>query len=99
MNTALELFFANKNAALDAGCSNLILGQYVCVGVPPRPSNALPNSILNCDGWYTVKSGDRCIDIAPQFNITLDQLYSYNPDIDSVCSNLFPGNGLCVKLL
>ncbi|KAI0861730.1 hypothetical protein F4860DRAFT_474929 [Xylaria cubensis] len=52
----------------------------------------------NCTATYTVQPGDNCNKIRDQFGdiFTLTQFYSWNPEVDSFCSNLFPGEVVCV---
>ncbi|KIK57055.1 carbohydrate-binding module family 50 protein [Collybiopsis luxurians FD-317 M1] len=71
------------NPAVDAQCDNLFVGQKLCIPPP-------------CTKQYTVQSGDVCISIANQFNITAAQLEAANPDIDPLCDNLQPGEILCI---
>ncbi|KAG5637273.1 hypothetical protein H0H81_005167 [Sphagnurus paluster] len=44
---------------------------------------------------YTIKSGDGCFDVASANGITLDKLYSNNPNLAGAC-NIYPGQTLCV---
>ncbi|KAF2964066.1 hypothetical protein GQX73_g9519 [Xylaria multiplex] len=52
----------------------------------------------NCTATYTVQSGDVCNAIRDRFNdvYTLAEFYSWNPQVDSFCSNLYPGEVVCV---
>ncbi|RWA13205.1 hypothetical protein EKO27_g1909 [Xylaria grammica] len=52
----------------------------------------------NCTATYTVQSGDVCNKIRDHFNdvFTLDEFYSWNPQVNSFCSNLYPGEVVCV---
>ncbi|KAK9778158.1 hypothetical protein SCAR479_05128 [Seiridium cardinale] len=54
----------------------------------------------NCTVTYVVQSGDYCNKIRDQFNDTwsLDDFYSWNPEVDSSCSNLYPGEVVCVGM-
>ncbi|KAI0550704.1 hypothetical protein F4679DRAFT_583373 [Xylaria curta] len=54
--------------------------------------------VSNCTATYTVQSGDNCNKIRDTFGdiFTLAQFYSWNPEVDSFCSNLFPGEVVCV---
>ena len=46
---------------------------------------------------YVVDGSEGCFDIAQDHNIPLDELYSLNPNVDSVdCTNIYPGEVLCV---
>ncbi|KAI8946668.1 hypothetical protein F4801DRAFT_52314 [Xylaria longipes] len=54
--------------------------------------------IGNCTATYTVQSGDTCNVIRDHFKdvYSLADFYSWNPEVDSFCSNLFPGEVVCV---
>ncbi|GAP89060.1 hypothetical protein SAMD00023353_3401490 [Rosellinia necatrix] len=54
--------------------------------------------IENCTATYTVRSGDNCNLIRDHYGdvYTLAQFYSWNPQVNSFCSNLFPGQVVCV---
>ncbi|KAI1410852.1 carbohydrate-binding module family 50 protein [Hypoxylon sp. FL1857] len=62
--------------------------------------NLMPRQgyVSTCTATYTVVSGDTCLGIVnKQGNtFTLDQFYSWNPEVSSSCSNLFPGEVVCV---
>ncbi|KAI1470953.1 carbohydrate-binding module family 50 protein [Daldinia caldariorum] len=53
-----------------------------------------------CASTYTVLSGDTCNAIISKFNnsFTLDQFYSWNPEVAKDCSNLWPGEQVCVAI-
>ncbi|KAI1817849.1 hypothetical protein GGS20DRAFT_531057 [Poronia punctata] len=53
--------------------------------------------VENCTATYTVASGDQCGAIRDQFNnFTLEEFYAWNPEVDSACSNLYPGERVCI---
>ncbi|KAI0838893.1 carbohydrate-binding module family 50 protein [Hypoxylon sp. FL0890] len=54
--------------------------------------------ISTCDATYTVVSGDTCIAIINKEGntFTLAQFYSWNPQVNSGCTNLYPGELVCV---
>lgn len=50
-----------------------------------------------CDRYYTVENGDVCDSISAAQTVSTYQLASANPDqIDSQCSNLQPGQQICL---
>ncbi|KAF8142418.1 hypothetical protein K438DRAFT_1474176, partial [Mycena galopus ATCC 62051] len=59
----------------------------------------------SCSPTYTVQSGDTCSTIAAASGLTVAQLLSYNPTINSGCTNLGiaqvlclgPGGGTCTQ--
>lgn len=53
-----------------------------------------------CTRFHTVVSGEICLGIInypENVGLTLDQLYSWNPAINSECTNLAIGQVLCVS--
>ncbi|KAF2087338.1 carbohydrate-binding module family 50 protein, partial [Saccharata proteae CBS 121410] len=98
--------FQAWNPTIDSGCSNLQIGYAYCVGAPESSSTLtltssitpMPSSTTSqCYTWYTVVSGDYCYKIEQQFSITFDQFRTWNPTIDSQCSNLQVGQSYCVN--
>jgi len=47
-----------------------------------------PGSGGTGDETYTVQPGDNCQSIATAHDLTLDEFYELNPDINEACSNL-----------
>ncbi|KAI0299783.1 hypothetical protein BC826DRAFT_712248 [Russula brevipes] len=81
----LATLMAN-NPAINSGCTNLFPGQVLCI--TPKPTCAGPTVV--------VKSGDTCNAIASAVGIPLATLMANNPAINSGCTNLFPGQVLCI---
>ncbi|KAI1198017.1 hypothetical protein F5X97DRAFT_300245 [Nemania serpens] len=56
--------------------------------------------IANCTATYTIQPFDNCNKIVDDFGdvFTLDDFYSWNPQVNSFCSNLFPNQVVCVGL-
>ncbi|KIK68948.1 carbohydrate-binding module family 50 protein [Collybiopsis luxurians FD-317 M1] len=79
------------NPSIDPSCDNLFIGEQLCI-----PGTITPPPPPPCASKYTVKSGDVCISIADQFNITVTQLETSNPAIDPACDNLQIGEVLCI---
>ncbi|KIJ56418.1 carbohydrate-binding module family 50 protein [Sphaerobolus stellatus SS14] len=67
-------------------CSALVANDFICVASPQ----------INCSKVVTVESGDSCTGIATSSNITVNQLVSLNPNVNVNCTNIFPGEVLCV---
>ena len=62
---------------------------YRCLSVQ---SNSTQSGIkLDCATFYTVVKDDSCPKIQEQFSITFDQLFEWNPAINSQCKNLLVG--------
>jgi len=49
-----------------------------------------------CTRTYTVQEGDICDGISAAQNVSTYQLAVLNPDINAQCSNLMPGQSLCL---
>ncbi|KAF5383454.1 hypothetical protein D9757_006109 [Collybiopsis confluens] len=64
--------------------------SYTSFNVHAQTSNA------TCTTNYTVQQGDICQTIASQFNVTIADLESANPSINSGCTNLAIGEVLCI---
>jgi LysM repeat protein len=60
-----------------------------------NPVNQPPPPVDTCTSYYTVKSGDSCYSIAQSNGLTVDQLLSLNPTLDSQC-NLQIGQSICL---
>ncbi|CAL5228206.1 g11293 [Coccomyxa viridis] len=80
-----------NNPGLD--CSNLQIGQVLCVDNAPTPPPPSPPS--SCTQTTTVKSGDSCWSIYTAAGITQDQFYQLNPGIN--CAALQVGQEVCIK--
>ncbi|KAK9893546.1 hypothetical protein P389DRAFT_191528 [Cystobasidium minutum MCA 4210] len=66
------------------------------------PSDIAPGTFTveqGCTRYHTVVAGEVCLgllDWSKDLNLTLEQLYQYNPAIDSECLNLQIGWGVCI---
>lgn len=72
---------------IDATCSNLEPGQNLCLGTTGQ----------DCTETYVITETDSCGSILAQFpavNSTI--LAQNNPNVDSACDNIYPGEVLCV---
>ncbi|KAG8986924.1 hypothetical protein FRB90_003690, partial [Tulasnella sp. 427] len=78
---------AALNSGIDSSCSNLSVGETLCLGL----------SEGDCQATYVVQSGDSCWAIATSYGIDTDTLLSNNPQVNSACSNIYPGEVLCVS--
>ncbi|GAP82818.1 putative carbohydrate-binding module family 50 protein [Rosellinia necatrix] len=52
----------------------------------------------HCTSFYTVAAGDTCVGIQTKLNniFTLDRFFMLNPQVNSACTNLFPGEVVCI---
>ena len=74
----------SANPTINSGCTNLQIGQVLCI-----PSGSCPQK-------YTVVSGDTCNGIGTKFGVTGSAIISANPTINSGCTNLQIGQVLCI---
>ncbi|KAF9000448.1 hypothetical protein BDQ17DRAFT_1359634 [Cyathus striatus] len=78
---------ATVNAGIiNADCSNLFLREVLCLGLEGQ----------DCDQVSVVQEGDSCWAIATAASITVDTLLDNNPNVATDCSNIYPGEVLCV---
>ncbi|RPD54489.1 hypothetical protein L226DRAFT_276516 [Lentinus tigrinus ALCF2SS1-7] len=70
---------------IDPLCDNLFIGEALCLGIRGQ----------DCQVTHVVESGDNCAAIAQTAGTTLDILLANNPNVDSQCSNIYPGEVLC----
>ncbi|GJE97985.1 LysM peptidoglycan-binding domain-containing protein [Phanerochaete sordida] len=73
------------NPQIDAGCDNLGEGEPLCLGITGQ----------DCTTNYVIQSGDNCALIAQNSNIDVSVLHANNPNVNSDCSNIYPGEVLC----
>jgi LysM repeat protein len=63
------------------------------------PTPIQPSIAPNCNGFYLVKAGDSCYDIATANSISLDQFYAWNPYVKTDCSRLWSGYNVCIRVV
>lgn len=101
--------FYSWNPDVGSTCGGLPLDTYVCVGVTGTPTTTTPgapgptvtptqpNVTKDCKAWYKVVSGDGCQIIVDRFKtFTLQQFYSWNPDVGNTCAGLPLDTYVCV---
>ncbi|KAF8537777.1 hypothetical protein BDD12DRAFT_780083 [Trichophaea hybrida] len=68
---------------LNAQCTDMKADDLICLPIPCTT--------------YTVQSGDTCNSVAAARRITTQQFMSWNPSINSGCTNLLAGLDYCVR--
>ncbi|KAH8624629.1 hypothetical protein IG631_20094 [Alternaria alternata] len=63
------------------------------------PTPVQPSMVPNCNGFYLVKAGDGCYDIAAAAKIPLDSFYQWNPYVGTDCSKLWSGYNVCIRTI
>jgi LysM repeat protein len=74
------------NPSINAGCTNLMPGQVLCLGTPGD----------DCNTTYVVEPNDTCDEVAAAHKIDPSLLYHNNPQLDAKCDNMYIGEVLCV---
>ncbi|KAI0639201.1 hypothetical protein C8Q77DRAFT_1267918 [Trametes polyzona] len=86
-NNASTYQLAVVNAdAIDAGCTNLQVGQVLCLGTEGE----------DCKNTHVVQPNETCDVLTGTYNINSTLLYANNPQIDAECNNLYVGEVVCV---
>ncbi|KAH6995529.1 hypothetical protein BKA56DRAFT_627344 [Ilyonectria sp. MPI-CAGE-AT-0026] len=101
--------FYKWNPAIGSKCTSLWADTNVCVGIiggsttPTNPGNGIgtpkpiqDGMIKSCKKFHLVKSTTTCASIQNYYQITLAQLYKWNPAIGSTCQNLWAEYNVCV---
>ncbi|KAJ5629393.1 hypothetical protein N7528_003050 [Penicillium herquei] len=90
--------FYEYNTASDL-CSTLAVGQYVCCSSGSLADNT-PSAYANGTCYtYNVESGDSCSSIASEYDITVDDIDSYNNETWAWygCDDLQAGESICLS--
>ncbi|KAF8876147.1 hypothetical protein BD779DRAFT_1677899 [Infundibulicybe gibba] len=77
---------ASLNPQVDALCDNLFVGEVLCLGLVGK----------DCQNTHIVQSGEGCNAITAGAGITFGILRTNNPNVDANCTNIYPGEVLCV---
>ncbi|TDL26006.1 hypothetical protein BD410DRAFT_560764 [Rickenella mellea] len=75
-----------NSAKIDPACDNLALGEPLCLGIVGQ----------DCSATHVVASGDSCPVIAQNANIPTSTLLANNPNVFANCTNIYPGEVLCI---
>ncbi|KLO15198.1 hypothetical protein SCHPADRAFT_825133, partial [Schizopora paradoxa] len=85
-NNASTYQLAAVNPSIDAGCSNLLPGESLCLGTVDQ----------DCKETYVVQPDDTCDIVAASQGINSTMVRFNNPQIDEECTNLYIGEVLCI---
>jgi len=77
---------ANANPVIDTFCDNIFPGENLCLGLVGE----------DCTTVVTIQSGDSCSSIATAASIPVTTLLANNPNVNTDCTNIYPGEVLCV---
>lgn len=106
-----EQFF-EWNPALNGSCDGLWDGYYYCVAsfnstsevplptVTEKPTTSTaPGAVASCTAWYSSTPDDTCATILAMFGrFSQADFVSWNPSLNSACSNLQPSLYYCVAV-
>ncbi|KAI0258615.1 hypothetical protein BC834DRAFT_974967 [Gloeopeniophorella convolvens] len=84
--STFQLANANK-AAIDPLCDNIFPGELLCLGLTGQ----------DCDTITVVKEGDSCATLTQASGVPLATILANNPNVNSDCSNIYPGEVLCTS--
>ncbi|KAL4805718.1 hypothetical protein BDV18DRAFT_139700 [Aspergillus unguis] len=102
--------FYTWNPGVGGDCSTLRTEYYVCVGVSTSsgpsstptsgstPSPTLGGTAANCNNYHYVEEGDGCYDLAVEYDVSLDDFYTWNSGVGDDCSTLQLGYYVCVGI-
>ena len=92
---------ASENSGIiNAGCTNLFPGevsklqkrfQPLCLRSPLQVLCLASILDPGCHVTHVVAAGDTCLSIAAAADTTVDTLLENNPNVNSQCSNIYPG--------
>ncbi|OJA13781.1 hypothetical protein AZE42_07456 [Rhizopogon vesiculosus] len=74
-----------NNATIDASCDNLYVGEVLCLGITGQ----------DCTTTHVIQSGDTCSSVSTAADISINLLLQNNPNVNTICTNLYPGEVLC----
>ncbi|KAG9313541.1 hypothetical protein JVU11DRAFT_5868 [Chiua virens] len=86
-NVSTYQLAAVNTGIIDASCDNLYVGEVICLGITGQ----------DCSTTYVSQSGNTCAGIASAYNISVNTLITNNPNVNQICTNLYPGEVLCVS--
>ncbi|KAF8148866.1 hypothetical protein B0H34DRAFT_201220 [Crassisporium funariophilum] len=75
-----------NSAIVNPACDNLFVGEVLCLGLVGQ----------DCSTVQVVQSGQGCDTITTAANITFATLVANNPNVNADCTNIYPGEVLCV---
>ncbi|KIP07338.1 hypothetical protein PHLGIDRAFT_13290 [Phlebiopsis gigantea 11061_1 CR5-6] len=84
--SSFQLAFVNT--VINADCSNLFIGQLLCLG----------RNGQDCTIVHTVGDGESCVEIANNAGTPLNVLLENNQNVNATCSNLIVGEVLCTEM-
>lgn len=105
--------FIKWNPSVKSDCTGMQADVNVCVGViggstptPTTPSNGVetpqptqPGMVSNCNKFHWISPGDRCAQITSYEQISLADLFNWNPSVKSDCTGMQASVYVCVGVI
>ncbi|KAG1727104.1 hypothetical protein EDB19DRAFT_1929872 [Suillus lakei] len=70
---------------LNPACDNLFVGEVLCLGITGQ----------DCNVTHVMQTGDTCYSVATAAGIPINTLLTNNPNVNTICTNVYPGEVLC----
>jgi len=86
-NVSTYQLAAVNSGVIDPACDNISVGEVICLGLTGQ----------DCQTTYVAQSGNTCVGIAGSYGISESTLLANNPNLNQACTNLYPGEVLCVS--
>ncbi|KIJ60148.1 carbohydrate-binding module family 50 protein [Hydnomerulius pinastri MD-312] len=84
-NVSTYQLAAVNAGVIDAGCDNLAVGEPLCLGLTGQ----------DCSTTHVIVSGDTCESISAATGVPYSTIITNNPNVNEICSNIYPGEVLC----
>ncbi|KAG2367129.1 hypothetical protein BDR07DRAFT_1449010 [Suillus spraguei] len=84
-NVSTYQLAAVNSKIIDPACDNLSVGEVVCLGIKGQ----------DCNVTHVMQTGDTCRSIANAAGIPIKTLLTNNPNVNTICTDLYPGEVLC----
>ncbi|KAG1719655.1 hypothetical protein EDB19DRAFT_681286 [Suillus lakei] len=84
-NASTYQLAAVNSGIIDPACDNLFVGEVLCLGITGQ----------DCNVTHVMQTGDTCYSVATAAGIPINTLLANNPNVNTICTNVYPGEVLC----
>ncbi|KAG2063048.1 hypothetical protein BDR04DRAFT_1164105 [Suillus decipiens] len=84
-NVSTYQLAAVNGKIIDPACDNLVVGEVICLGIQGQ----------DCNVTQVIQTGDTCQSIANAAGIPVKTLLTNNPNVNTTCNDLYPGEVIC----
>ncbi|KAG1730391.1 uncharacterized protein EDB91DRAFT_785915 [Suillus paluster] len=84
-NVSTYQLAAVNSGIIDTACDNLYIGENICLGITGQ----------DCSVTHLMQTGDTCYSVANAAGISINTLLANNPNVNTICTNTYPGEVLC----